>query len=331
MLVFIVQRVLWAIPVLLIVSFIVFGIFQLIPGAFCEEGLTSQRRRICRELQERFSLNQPFYVQYARWVENVILHGNFGPSFAQPFSSAMAEVVGNGRLANTLVIAISTLVLALFLTVPFALYCALRPYGWGDRIFSFIGVVGLSIPNFLIGLVMFEILVVWLQVGNRWNLPIGGLPPIESAFTSHRHLGDFLWHFWQVIVIAGSVQIAEVFRQLRGAFLDLLGDPYWKEALQKSRTSQERLSLYCQATGSALLSLLSWFALWLPLMFEGTMIASIVLNVPTMELTIWNAVRSQNVYVAIAGLMLLSTILIFCNLLVDIFIAMGGRRKIRYA
>jgi ABC-type dipeptide/oligopeptide/nickel transport system permease component len=66
-------------------------------------------------------------------------------------------------------------------------------------------------------------------------------------------------------------------------------------------------------------------------MFEGTMIASIVLNVPTMELTIWNAVRSQNVYVAIAGLMLLSTILIFCNLLVDIFIAMGGRRKIRYA
>ena len=327
---FIIQRVLYAIPVLLAVSLIMFGIFQLMPGTFCDEGLSSQRQRICKHLRERFGLDQPALTQYVKWVENIATRGDFGTSFAPPFPPAVDAVIGEGRLVNSLLIAGLTLFLALLIAAPTALFSVIKPNSFGDRAFSMMCVLGLSVPNFLIGLLIVEVLVGWIQVGNRWGLPIGGLPNLASAISSWSGFMAYLWHLWPVVLIAGSWQTAEVFRQLRGALLDVCGDPYWRSSFASARSAAQRWKLYGHAVGSALGSLASWFGLWFPLMFEGTMIAAVVLNVPVMELAIWNAVRSENVYVALTGLMILSTLLIVTNLIVDIFLAMGSNTRIRY-
>jgi peptide/nickel transport system permease protein len=330
-LLFIGQRILYAIPVLLVVSFIVFGIFQWIPGTFCEEGLTGQRRRICNELRERFAMNQAFHIQYVKWLENIVTRGDFGPSFAPPYNPAIQVVVADERLVNTLLIAGLAFVLALLIATPTALYSAMRPDSWGDRIFSFVSVLGLSIPNFFIGLLIMELLVVWLQVGNRWNLPIGlGLPHLSQSFSNFDGFLKFVWQLWPVVIIAATGLIGETYRQMRGALLEICGDPSWRAAERQARTFKERRALYVEALGRGFESLLSWFGLWLFFMFEGTMIASTVLNVQTVELVIWNSVRSQNVYVAIAGLMIFAVILIVSNILVDIYLMLGGSQRIRY-
>ncbi len=328
---FILQRILYAIPVLLVVSFIVFGIFQLIPGTFCEEGLTGQRQRICRELRERFAMNQPFHVQYAKWLQNIVTRGDFGPSFAPPYNPALQVIMAEERLVNTLLIAGLSLGLALLIALPTALHSAIHPYSWGDRIFSFMSVLGLSIPNFFIGLLIMELLVVWLQVGNRWNLPIGlGLPHLSASLSSVDGFLKFFWQLWPVVVIAATGLIGETYRQLRGVLIEVCGDPSWRRAHQQARTFRERNALKREALARGMETLLSWFGLWLFFMFEGTMIASTVFNVQTMELSVWNAVRSQNVYVAIAGLMIFAVILIACNMLVDVYLMHGGRQRIRY-
>jgi len=327
---FILQRALSAIPVLLIVSLLMFAIFQLMPGTYCDEPLSGQRQAICNELRERFGLSDPFYVQYARWVQNILLKGDFGPSLAPPFQPAFVAIAGEGRFVNSVLIAALTLLFALCVSVPTALYSAIRPYSPGERIFSFLSVLGLSIPSFLMGVVLLELLVDWFQVGRRWGLLVTGLPDLGTAFASLGHFGDFLWRLWPIVLIAGTWQTAEAYRQMRGVLLEICADPVWRGQLRQARTTSEHCALYAQAVGNAFAALASWFGLWLPLIFEGTMIAGIVLSVPVMEFALWTAVRREDVYVALAGLVIFSSLLIAANLIVDLLWIVGSQSRIRY-
>jgi peptide/nickel transport system permease protein len=327
---FILQRLLYAVMVLLIVTLVMFWIIEKIPGTYCDEPLSGQRQSICKRIRDRFGLDQPFYIQYARWVQNVALHGNLGYSLAPPYEPAWQAIAGEGRLGNSLLIATLTLICALLVAVPAALYSATRRHSLGDRTLALVSVLGLSLPNFLVGLLILEVLVGWLQVGRHWGLSVAGLPSYWTALAGWDPFWKFLWHLWPVILVAGSVQTAEVYRRLRGALADICSDPWWLQRYHFARTRAQRFALYAQATHGALASLASWFGLWFALMFEGIMIAGVVLNVSVMEFAFWTAVRRQDVYVALAGVVLFSSLLMAANLLVDLFLLVGSRPRIRY-
>ena len=163
MLIFIVRRLLYMIPTLIVISITSFIIIKLPPGDY----LTAYIAKLAQNgadldasavaaLRQRYGLDQPYYIQYAKWM-GAMLQGNFGYSFEwnRPVSTLIAE-----RLPITMIVSISALLFAWALALPIGIYSAVRQHSMADYVFTFIGFVGLGVPSFMIALV-------FLYVSNR--------------------------------------------------------------------------------------------------------------------------------------------------------------------
>jgi peptide/nickel transport system permease protein len=210
---------------------------------------------------------------------------------------------------------------------------------------TFLGFLGLSIPNFLLALFFLE-LMVQLQVGQRLGLGIGKLLDGDLltacwVFGTGNTCGawwnvsqynwskivNFLWHLWPVIIIVGAANVASLMRYMRGNLLDVLGEPYVQTARAKGLT--ERVVVYKHAVRNAINPLVSMLGFWIPLMFEGMIVTAAVLDIQVVELNYWQALSNEDQPVILAGLLFFGVILLVGNLLSDILLALVDP-KIRY-
>src|SRR5690606_17484453 len=160
------------IPTLLVISFIIFVIIQLPPGDYLETyiaELQSQGEAVdpakIEFLRRQYGLDRPFMEQYAVWVWG-LLHGDLGYSFE--YRLPVADVVGD-RLLLTVVVATASILFSYLVAFPIGIYTAVRQYSLGDYTLSFIGLLGLATPNFLLGLILLHLAYEW------FGTSIGGL------------------------------------------------------------------------------------------------------------------------------------------------------------
>ncbi|MEO0563039.1 MAG: ABC transporter permease, partial [Chloroflexota bacterium] len=217
---FIAKRVLLFIPTLLLVSFMVFFLIQLPPGDFLDtmilrmqESGTSVDADAEALLRERYALDQPFMVQYGRWIYNIVTEGDFGRSFT--WNRPVSELIWS-RLGWTFFITISSLLFTWALAFPIAVYSATHQYSFLDYLFSFIGFIGLAIPNFLLALVL-----MWIGF-SVFDVSMGGLFSSEyrDAPWSVAKFLDFLAHLWVPVVVLGTAGTASLIRTMRANLLD---------------------------------------------------------------------------------------------------------------
>ena len=149
------RRLLWAIPTLIVVSFISFIIIQLPPGdyvtAYAAELRNSGEYITAAQedaIRTQLGLNDPILVQYVRWIGNILLHGDFGQSFH--WNAPVSELIW-GRLALTLLLSSLSLVFTWIIAIPIGVYSAQRQYSILDYVFTVFGFLGKGIPDFLIG------------------------------------------------------------------------------------------------------------------------------------------------------------------------------------
>ena len=124
-------------------------------------------------MRAQYGLDQPMYIQYAKWM-GMMLQGNFGMALA--WNKPVKEIIGD-RLALTMVVSISAIMLTWMIALPIGIYSAVRQYSLGDYVFTFIGFIGIAIPNFMLALIL-------MYVGFKYfNMSIGGLfsPEFENA------------------------------------------------------------------------------------------------------------------------------------------------------
>ena len=160
MLILIVKRLLWMIPTMVIISFISFSIIQLPPGdyltsyiaALGETGETVDEAQAAA-LRARYNLDQPFMVQYWRWLAGMV-QGDLGMSFE--WNRPVTELIGE-RILLTSIISIVTLLVTWALAIPVGIYSAVKQYSLPDYCFTFLGFIGLATPNFLLALVFMYI------------------------------------------------------------------------------------------------------------------------------------------------------------------------------
>jgi peptide/nickel transport system permease protein len=306
------------IPTLLVISIVTFIIIQLPPG----DWLTSYIARLSatgetvdeatiESLKVRYGLGQPIYVQYAKWMRN-LLRGDFGQSFEwnKPVIELLAEPMG-----LTFVISFLALIVHWITAFPIGVYSAVKQYSVGDYLFTGIAFLGAAIPEFLVALVL-----MWF-IFTATGTNITGLfsPEFREAPWSFAKFLDMLKHAVVPVLILGLLGSAGLIRTMRAMMLDELHKPYVITARAKGLKESRLILKYpVRVALNPFVSTIGWT---LPALISGTTIISIVLGLPTTGPILLHSLMSQDMYLAGSFLMLLSFLTVLGTLLSDILLA----------
>jgi len=317
MLAYIGRRALLAVFTVWAISVLSFVIIQLPPGDYVSSYIAQMASmgsvvsdEEAQALRIQYGLGQPIYVQYWKWMKQ-IAEGNFG--FSMEWRRPVTEVIGE-RLWLTVVVAVSALILTWALALPIGIYSAVRQYSPGDYAATFIGFIGLAVPNFLLALVL-------LYFGfTMFNAHIGGLfsPELQDAPWSMERVWDLLKHLPIPALILGLAGTAQQIRIMRANLLDELRKPYVVTA--RSKGLPERRVIVKYPVRMALNPFASTIGYTLPYIVSGSIIVSLVLGLPTVGPLLLKALISQDMFLAGTIVLLLGVMTVIGTLISDILL-----------
>ena len=302
MLSFVIRRVIYAIIAMCAVSVISFVIINLPAGDFVTTYIATQTATgniiladEADNLREVYGLNDPIYVQYTKWITR-ILQGNLGFSFE--FNAPVRRVIEQ-NLANTLLLALGSVIFIWIVGIPIGIYSAVKQYSPGDYIATFFGFLGLGIPDFLIAM------VVAYLVFDTTGILLTGLYSAEylTAPWSFAKALDLAQHLILPVIILGTAGTASLIRIMRANLLDELKKPYVTTARAKGVTEWQLIMKY--PVRYALNPVISITAYILPFLLSGTVVLSFVLDLPTLGRDFLRALQAQDIY--LSGAIILGT------------------------
>lgn len=310
---FIVGRILAAIPVLVIVSLLTFVIIYFVPGDVASElaGPTASAAEI-DQIRERLGLNQPFLARLLGWYGN-LLQGDLGHSFLlnQTVASAILE-----RLPVTLSVTAYALVIVLIIGMVTGIVAAVRANSWVDQGMMAIALVGLSLPDFWLGLVMiyvFAVVLGWMPTGGYVEFgesPLGWLrmttmPALSLALT----------------------QVGLLARMTRSGMLEVLRQDYVRTARAKGLPAWMVVGKH--ALANVMVQVVTVVGVSVGILLGGQIVIESVFSLPGVGRLIIGAILRRDYPVIQGGLLLTATIFVVVNLVVDLLYAYFDPR-IRY-
>ncbi len=323
MLTFIVRRTLLAMLTIWALSVISFVVIQLPPGDFVDEyilqllmgggllGTSNIADTMEITLRHQYGLDRPLYVQYGKWIWKMG-HGDFGNSLE--FSKPVIDIVRE-RLLMTIILAGTTALFAWGLSIPIGIYSAVRQHSIEDYTFTFIGFLGLAVPDFLLALWL-----LWITFTYFPSISIGGLfsPEYIEAPWSFGRIVDLAKHLWIAAFVVGTAGTAALIRVMRANLLDELNKPYVVTARAKGLPEWKVIMKY--PVRLALNPLVSTLGYLLPMLMSGSVIVSVVLGLPTEGPLLLRALLAEDLFVSAAIVMLLGTLTVIGTLLSDILL-----------
>lgn len=325
MLMFILRRSLLALLTIWALSIISFVIIQLPPGDFVDTyiqelmfgnvatGAVIEGGKFETTLREQFGLDKPLYVQYAKWAVK-LLQGDFGQSleFQKPVSELVSE-----RLLMTVILAGTTALFSWALSIPIGIYSAVRQHSVEDYTITFIGFLGLAVPDFLLALWL-----LWVTFTYFPDHGIGGLfspQYIESPWSFGRVM-DLMSHLWIAAFVVGTAGTAALIRVMRANLLDELNRPYVVTARAKGLPEWKMVLKY--PVRMALNPLVSTLGYLLPVLMSGSVIVSVVLSLPTEGPLLLRALLAEDMFVSATIVLLLGSLTVIGTLLSDILLGL---------
>ncbi len=319
MIFYIVRRLIVAVLMVILVSFVSFAIIKLPPGDFLTQRLAELQRRGDRSAQNRiaeyrarYGLDRSFLEQYWGWASKFVT-GDFGKSFE--YERPVADLIGD-RLAMTILLAVTTLVIIWLIAIPLGVYSAVRQYTFGDQIITTISFIGLGVPGFLLALLVLFFAVVVLKQD------IGGLfsRQYQDAPWSIAKVFDLLKHLWIPALISAITDTGALIRIMRGNLLDTLGQPFVEAA--RARGLKNRSVVWKHAVRIAINPLVVILGSEdIPNIIVGSALVSIVLNLPTIGPLFVEALRKLDMYLAGTCIVFFTILLLGGNLLSDLILA----------
>jgi peptide/nickel transport system permease protein len=317
MLAYIGRRVLLAVFTVWAISVLSFVIIQLPPGDYVSSYIAQMASmgsvvsdEEAQALRIQYGLGQPVYVQYLKWMRQVVV-GNFGMSME--WKRPVTEVIG-ARLWMTVIVSVAALLLTWVLALPIGIYSAVRQYSFGDYLATFIGFIGLAVPNFLLALVILYFGFVF------FNAHIGGLfsPELQDADWSAAKVWDLLKHLPIPALILGLAGTAQQIRIMRANLLDELRKPYVITARSKGLPESRVVLKY--PVRVALNPFASTIGYTLPYIVSGSIIVSLVLGLPTVGPLLLKALIAQDMFLAGTIVLLLGVMTVIGTLISDVLL-----------
>ena len=314
----IIRRLLNTVPILVVTLAIAFWLIQLAPGdAYTQYALNPDiRAEDLERFRANFGLDQPWYVQFGRYLWNAA-QGDFG--FSQTFKAPVFALVSQ-RAANTLLLAVVSLLLAWGFSVPAGIIAASRQYRWQDQWIAVLAFVGLSIPNFFLA----SLLLFLISSTGSW-LPIGGMTSID-----HAELGalgktwDLAKHLVVPALVISTAVTAGLTRIMRANMLEVLGQQYTTTARAKGLA--ERVVLLKHALRNAVNPMITILGFNIGEILSGAALVEIVTGWPGLGKLILSALLNQDPYLVSGSLVYGVALLMIGNLLADILLAITDPR-----
>ncbi|RLD03154.1 MAG: diguanylate cyclase [Chloroflexota bacterium] len=334
---YIVRRLLQVIPMLLLVSIVLFALVNLAPGGPLAQ--FSRSRRMTAErvatLKRQFGLDKPLTVQYIVWLagndwmpidtdgngitdsygtRKGVLRGDFGFSF-QNREPVLPQIMD--RLPNTVYLMGITLIVVAIVAIPIGIISAVKQYSGFDITVTTLSFMGQAMPEFWLGLILILIFYVTLDnpVTGESLLPGGGMYTIGAEFS----IVDRIRHLILPVSMGVVGWVAWWSRFLRSSMLEVINQDYIRTARAKGQS--ERKVLYRHALRNALIPLVTMIMIDFPYVFTGAIVAEQIFSWPGMGRMYYNAATSRDYPMLMGVLILGSAVIILSNLMADIFYA----------
>lgn len=301
---YIFRRLLIAIPVLIGVTIFNFFIINLAPGnpveMYISPGITDADLELKKD---QLGLNDPSYVQYFRWVGN-IFRGDFGYSYSshEPVMQMLLD-----RIGPTLILMGAALIIAYLIAIPIGILSATKQYSWIDYLTTTFSFLGISVPNFFLGLGLIYIFSVTLGV-----LPTGGMYTLGQEGS----IIDTLKHLILPAIVLGTAIAGNMVRYVRSSMLEVLGQDYLRTA--RSKGLKEMIVVNKHAFRNALIPIITVIGLDIPLLVSGAVITEQVFQWPGIGQLMINSITSRDYPTLMALNFVAAIIVLFSNLIVDI-------------
>lgn len=309
-----------------LITVISFFVIQLPPGDMVsnwvrqQEALTGQplAPEMIENLRARYGLDESPVVQYLKWIDGFLV-GDFG--FSIEYSQAPVTDIIVPRIGITYFIVIATLIISWGLAIPLGIYAATHKNTLIDYLLSTFSFIGISVPNFLLAVIYLFFAVFVFDTNYS-----GGLfsPEFQDAPWTWERVVDFAKHLPVPLFILGLGGMAGTYRIMRANLLDVLDQQYVEAA--RAKGVAERVVIYKHAARIAINPLISRLGMQLPVLIGGTIILSIVLDLPTLGPPFYRALLRQDMYMAGTILMILALTLLIGNLIADLLLAWSDPR-----
>lgn len=308
------QRVIYAFIILFAISFLIFMIIQLPRGDAVDRIVSARQAEgdiVTEEEEEalraQFGLDQPIHVRYLEWAIG-FSQGDMGRSL---MNIPVIDLI-NERIGATVLLSVLSLVITYIVAVPIGIYSAVNQYSLGDYFWTFMGFIGLALPNFLLALILLFIF------HKFFGLSVGGLfsPGMADQPWSLAKVIDLINHLWIPIIVIVTAQTAGTIRTMRATLLDELGKQYVITARAKGVPYRQLLFKY--PVRLALNPIVNSVGYILPRLISGQTIVAIVLNLPTLGPLLFRSLLSEDVELAASILMIQSILAVIGVILGDI-------------
>ncbi len=302
-----------------IISLISFTVIQIPPGDYVSkmvsdmmaQGMDKIDPAVIQQMREQYGLNDSLPEQYFKWIRNIVTKGNFGYSLT--FKRDAVEIIGE-RLPMTFLLAATSALFIWVVALPIGVYSAVKKYSVGDYIATFIGMIGLAMPNFLFALIL---MYVSYRYGEHALIGLFSQEYASAPWSFAKFL-DLLKHLWIPVIILGTAGTAGLIRTMRANLLDELNKPYVDTARAKGLSEWRLLWKYpVRYALNPFISTIGWI---LPTLVAGDVVVSIVLNLPTSGPVLFNALQAQDMFVAAGFILMLSVLTVLGTFISDVLL-----------
>ena len=320
MLKFVVRRVLWTIPIILLVIFMTFWMMRAIKGSPFRRSDKAVPPAVLANLNRNFGLDKPWYVQYLKYLQRLVFHFDFGYSFQNNVS--VKEQIFN-RLPATAALAAGGAVVWLLVGIPVGIISAIKRGQWMDRVAMGSALVAISAPVYWLGLVS-----LYLFSKDLGKFPLfegqGAYPQTGNILTNPGEVIPALIMPWCVLAASFAAVYA---RFLRGNLLETMSEDYIRTA--RAKGLRERTVVFKHGVRSAITPIVTILGLDLGILLGGAILTETVFNIPGIGRLAYDAIQKTDLPTVQGTVLMGAFFIIFLNLVVDVVYAFLDPR-VRY-
>ncbi|MDE1993410.1 MAG: ABC transporter permease [Rhizobiaceae bacterium] len=300
-----VSRLLQAVIVILVMSFLLYLLIGLMPGDPVEtmlEGNPSLTPAMVAQMRALYGLDQPLYLRYGHWLY-AALHGDFG--YSSMYFRPVLVILGPAAL-QTIKLLVATQVISIPLAMVLGALAARRPGGWTDNIVSLFSFASISLPGFWTALIL--IIVFAVKLG--W-LPASGTPLLGAA-----PLSDVLLHMILPVTVLTFFHVGPLVRYVRASMIETLNSDFVRTARAKGLS--ETTVIVRHAMRNAVIPLVTVLAMSFGTLFSGALVVETIFGMLGMGKIIYDAVTNIDFNLALVGLLLATVVTLLSSLLADL-------------
>ncbi len=322
MLKYILRRILHLIPVIIIISFVIFGINEIMPGdpvnAYLGQGSQTtpeQQEQIRKEL----GLDGGFVSRYVNWVKRAVTF-DFGKSIK--YRQPVKDVIGT-YIMNSFYLNIVSLAIAFIIAIPVGIRSAVNKYGLFDNFWTVFSLTGVSMPSFFFAL----LLIFYIAIPVDW-IPLNGMRTVIMAVKGYESKGaeilDVLKHMILPVIVLTITSLASLTRYIRNSVIEVINQDYIRTA--RSKGLSEKVVIYKHAFRNALLPIVTLLGLYIPSLFGGSILLETVFIWPGIGNVLYTSILDRDLSMVMAANVFYAVLMLAGNLLADVSYALVDPR-----